>query len=443
MAAINLSLDVDKRMALQDVWASRAHAAMLVACEILLPTDGQAIDRGLAQIAEEIETDCFPYDPALEDIHMNVEARLKTIIGDAAGRLHTARSRNDQVVTDFRIWTREAIDQLDQHITCLMKALVSRSEQEADSPLPGYTHMQVAQPVTLGHHWLAYVEMLSRDRARLADSRQRVNQSPLGAAALAGTGFPIDRHMTSKTLGFDSPMANAMDAVSARDFCLEFIAGVTVMVTHLSRLAEELVLWSSPGFGFVRLADQWSTGSSIMPQKRNPDAAELVRAKASRLSGHLTTLFSILKALPLTYAKDMQDDKALTFDSFDSAVLCLQVMTGMIETLAVNRDAMRTACAQGFITATDFADWLVRELGLPFRKAHEITGKAVAMAEQKNVDLVDLSLENLKTLHSDIHKGIYDVLSVDKAIASRTSYGGTAPVQVRKQVAQWKKVLSS
>ena len=441
MQAINLSLPVDKRLARHDLAASQAHAAMLTACGIISPADGAAITQGLEKMAQEIESGTFPYDEGLEDIHMNVEARLKTLIGAAAGRLHTARSRNDQVATDFRLWTRDALDALDEASAALLATLLRRAEAEAATPMPGFTHLQPAQPVTLGHHLLAYVEMLNRDRGRLHDARQRLNESPLGAAALAGTGFAIDREMSAQALGFARPMGNAMDAVSARDFLLEFMSASAVMMTHLSRLAEELVLWSSPAFGFIQLADAWSTGSSIMPQKRNPDAAELVRAKASQVAAALTALLSILKALPLSYAKDLQDDKPLTFDVFDKTLLSIRVMDGMLGSLQVQRDAMRDACQLGYLTATDLADWLVRELQLPFREAHEITGKAVALAEAKGLELAAVPLQDLQALHAGIHSGVYEVLSLEASLNSRRSYGGTAPAEVKNRIAQWKTEL--
>ena len=441
MQAINLSLPVDKRLARHDLAASQAHAAMLTACGIISTADGAAIAQGLEKIAQEIESGTFPYDEGLEDIHMNVEARLKTLIGAAAGRLHTARSRNDQVATDFRLWTRDALDALDEASAALLATLLRRAEAEAATPMPGFTHLQPAQPVTLGHHLLAYVEMLHRDRGRLHDARQRLNESPLGAAALAGTGFAIDREMSAQALGFARPMGNAMDAVSARDFLLEFMSASAIMMTHLSRLAEELVLWSSPAFGFIQLADAWSTGSSIMPQKRNPDAAELVRAKASQVAAALTALLSILKALPLSYAKDLQDDKPLTFDVFDKTLLSIRVMDGMLGSLQVQRDAMRDACQLGYLTATDLADWLVRELQLPFREAHEITGKAVALAEAKGLELAAVPLKDLQALHAGIHSGVYEVLSLEASLNSRRSYGGTAPAEVKNRIAQWKTEL--
>ena len=441
MQAINLSLPVDKRLARHDLAASQAHAAMLTTCGIISSADGAAIAQGLEKIAQEIESGTFPYDEWLEDIHMNVEARLKTLIGAAAGRLHTARSRNDQVATDFRLWTRDALDALDEASAALLATLLRRAEEEAATPMPGFTHLQPAQPVTLGHHLLAYVEMLHRDRGRLHDARQRLNESPLGAAALAGTGFAIDREMSAQALGFARPMGNAMDAVSARDFLLEFMSASAIMMTHLSRLAEELVLWSSPAFGFIQLADAWSTGSSIMPQKRNPDAAELVRAKASQVAAALTALLSILKALPLSYAKDLQDDKPLTFDVFDKTLLSIRVMDGMLGSLQVQRDAMRDACQLGYLTATDLADWLVRELQLPFREAHEITGKAVALAEAKGLELAAVPLQDLQALHAGIHSGVYEVLSLEASLNSRRSYGGTAPAEVKNRIAQWKTEL--
>ncbi len=432
LAAINASIDVDKRLYAQDIRASLAHADMLQRRKIISPKDGAAIRRGLTRILAEIEAGTFRFQAALEDIHMNVEARLAELIGPAAGRLHTARSRNDQVATDFRLWVRDAIDALDGQIKELQRALIGRAEQHAATIMPGFTHLQPAQPVTFGHHLLAYVEMFGRDRGRFADCRNRTNESPLGAAALAGTSFPIDRALTAAALGFDRPMANSLDAVSARDFALEFLAAAAVASLHLSRLAEELVLWSSPLFGFIRLSDKFTTGSSIMPQKRNPDAAELVRAKAGRLLGSLVGLSVVMKGLPLAYSKDMQEDKERVFAAADALELSLAATTGMIDDLAVDAAAMRAAAARGFSTATDLADWLVRAKGLAFREAHHVTGRAVRLAESKTCGLEDLSLAELQAIDRRIDRGVYSVLGVERSVASRKSLGGTAPDNVRR-----------
>ncbi|WP_290483078.1 argininosuccinate lyase, partial [Hyphomonas sp. UBA3601] len=396
---------------------------------------------GLDTVAEELRNGSFPFRRELEDIHMNVEARLKELIGEPAGRLHTARSRNDQVVTDFRLWTRGALDEAMQLVAGLQSALVSRAGENTETVMPGFTHLQTAQPVTLGHHLLAYAEMLERDRSRLLDCAERLNECPLGSAALAGTGFPIDRDMTAEALGFARPMANSLDAVSARDFALEALAALSIAATHLSRLAEEIVLWTSAQFGFAQLTDAWSTGSSIMPQKRNPDAAELIRAKASLITGLYSSLQGAVKALPLAYAKDLQDDKRLTFEAFDTYNLCVRAMTGMIETIRFKPDNMRAAAAKGFSTATDLADWLVRELGLPFRDAHHVTGQLVAKAEEKACDLSDLTLADMQSVNSEITDAVFDVLTVEASASSRTSYGATSPVRVAEQVAQWKQRL--
>lgn len=443
MEAINASIDVDQRMAREDIAGSRAHAEMLAATGIISDADNKAIQSGLETISEEIDAGTFPFSRALEDIHMNIEARLKDLIGGPAGRLHTARSRNDQVVTDFRLWTRGALTEASEQLEALQKALVAQASVHVETIMPGFTHLQTAQPVTLGHHLLAYVEMISRDRDRLGDALVRGNECPLGAAALAGTGFPIDRHMTADALGFDGPMANSLDAVSARDFALEALAALSIAGTHLSRLAEEIVLWTSAQFAFARLSDAWSTGSSIMPQKRNPDAAELVRAKAGLITSRFMALQSAVKALPLAYAKDLQDDKALTFDAFDTFDLCARAMTGMIETIAFYPDAMRAAAAKGFSTATDLADFLVRELGMPFRDAHHVTGRLVAMAEEGGVDLPDLDLSQMRSVEPRLTDAIYSVLTVEKSAASRTSFGGTAPSEVARQVAEWENRLDS
>jgi argininosuccinate lyase len=393
-------------------------------------------------VLAEIREGKFQFSKALEDIHMNVESRLKDIVGEPAGRLHTARSRNDQVALDFRLWVKSACGMRVEQIGALMKALLAQAGKHADSVMPGFTHLQTAQPVTFGHHMLAYVEMLDRDRGRFGDAIARMNESPLGAAALAGTGFPIDREMTAKALGFDRPMANSMDAVSARDFALEALAAVAICAQHLSRLAEEIVIWSSAQFGFVKLSDAWSTGSSIMPQKRNPDAAELVRAKTGRAIGSLVQLLTIMKGLPLAYSKDMQEDKAATFEAFDALDLSLQAMAGMIATMEANPERMRAAADSGFSTATDLADWLVRELNIPFREAHHITGAAVKAAEAAGVALPHLPLAELQKIEKRITDKVFAVLTVEASVASRQSYGGTAPVRVREQVAAWMKNLS-
>ena len=441
MEEINASLDIDRRMAAEDIAGSRAHADMLAEMGIISEADNEAIQGGLDTVAEELRNGSFPFRRELEDIHMNVEARLKELIGEPAGRLHTARSRNDQVVTDFRLWTRGALDEAMQLVAGLQSALVSRAGENTETVMPGFTHLQTGQPVTLGHHLLAYAEMLERDRSRLLDCAERLNECPLGSAALAGTGFPIDRDMTAEALGFARPMANSLDAVSARDFALEALAALSIAATHLSRLAEEIVLWTSAQFGFAQLTDAWSTGSSIMPQKRNPDAAELIRAKASLITGLYSSLQGAVKALPLAYAKDLQDDKRLTFEAFDTYNLCVRAMTGMIETIRFKPDNMRAAAAKGFSTATDLADWLVRELGLPFRDAHHVTGQLVAKAEEKACDLSDLTLADMQSVNAEITDAVFDVLTVEASASSRTSYGATSPVRVAEQVAQWKQRL--
>ncbi len=441
MEAINASIGFDRRMAAQDIAGSRAHAAMLAACGIITDKDAEAIGEGLLTVLSEIEAGDFPFSTALEDIHMNVEARLKDLIGEPAGRLHTARSRNDQVAVDFRLWVRDQCDAVDQALVALMKALIGQAEAGADWVMPGFTHLQVAQPVTWGHHMMAYVEMFARDRSRFADARSRMNTSPLGAAALAGTSFPIDRHMTAKALGFDRPMANSLDAVADRDFALEFLASASICAMHLSRLAEELVIWSSAQFRFVKMSDKWSTGSSIMPQKRNPDAAELIRAKIGRIFGANVALMTVMKGLPLTYSKDMQEDKEQTFDAADSLMLALAAMSGMVSDMAANVPSLEAAAATGFSTATDLADWLVRELGLPFRDAHHVTGTLVALAEAKGADLPDLTLAEMTSVHAGITEGVFGVLGVQNSVASRVSFGGTAPAQVRLRIADWKEIL--
>ncbi len=441
MEAINASIDFDKRMARQDIEGSRAHAAMLAQQGIITHNDADAIREGLLTVLSEIEAGTFTYSKALEDIHMNVEARLKELVGEPAGRLHTGRSRNDQVALDFKLWVRDQMDAVIVGLEALMKALLVQAEAGADVVMPGFTHLQVAQPVTWGHHMMAYVEMFARDRSRMQDARVRMNESPLGAAALAGTGFPIDRYMTASALGFDRPSANSLDAVSDRDFALEFLSASSICATHLSRFAEELVIWSSAQFKFVTLSDRFSTGSSIMPQKKNPDAAELIRAKVGRINGSLVALLTIMKGLPLAYSKDMQEDKEQVFDAADSLMLALAAMTGMVGDMAANKDSLEVAAATGFSTATDLADWLVRELGMPFRDAHHVTGALVKMAEDGGIDLPDLTLDQMQSVCTDITDDVFGVLGVHNSVASRLSYGGTAPKRVREQVARWMKEI--
>ncbi|MDP1027904.1 argininosuccinate lyase [Sphingomonas sp. KR1UV-12] len=435
MREINASLPFDKRMWRQDIAGSRAHVAMLGAQGIVAPADADAIAAGLGTVATGYEADGVPDDLSLEDIHMLTEARLAAAIGPVAGRLHTARSRNDQVATDFRLWVRDAIDQVLAALDAFRTALLVRAEEHADAVMPGFTHLQSAQPVTLGHHLMAYVEMIGRDVSRFRDARARMNLCPLGSAALAGTGFPIDRHATAAALGFDGPTRNSLDAVSDRDFAIDYLAAAAQCSLHLSRLAEEFVLWASQPFGFVSLSDQWSTGSSIMPQKRNPDAAELVRGHSGRITGCLVSLMVTMKGLPLAYSKDMQDDKPPVFECHDLLGLSIAAMTGMVESATFRTDRMRGLAESGFATATDLADWLVREAGLPFREAHHVTGRAVARAEALGVGLDRLSLDDLQAIHPAITAGIYDVLSVDASVSSRTSFGGTAPANVRAAVA--------
>ena len=442
MEAINASIGFDQRLATQDIEGSRAHAAMLAATGIVSDSDVDAIRKGLLTVLSEIEAGQFQFSTALEDIHMNVEARLKEIIGEPAGRLHTARSRNDQVATDFRLWVRAQCDAAIAGLEALMRALLAQAEAGADWVMPGFTHLQTAQPVTWGHHMMAYVEMLARDRGRFIDARARMNESPLGAAALAGTSFPIDRHMTASALGFDRPMANSLDAVSDRDFALEFLAAASICAMHLSRFAEELVIWSSAQFRFVRLSDRFTTGSSIMPQKKNPDAAELIRAKIGRIFGANVALMMVMKGLPLAYSKDMQEDKEQVFDAADNLMLALAAMDGMVRDMTANREALERAAGSGFSTATDLADWLVRVLGLPFRDAHHVTGSLVAMAEGAGVDLPDLTLAQMQSVHAGITQDVFAVLGVHNSVASRMSYGGTAPAQVRAQIARWKEMLA-
>jgi len=430
MRRINASIDFDKRLYAEDIAGSQVHCRMLVAQNILSPEDGAAICAGLEQIRSEIEAGDFVFSTAREDIHMNIEARLAELIGPAAGRLHTARSRNDQVATDLRLWLRAAIDRLDVAMRDLQQALIERAEAETATVMPGYTHLQIAQPVTLGHHLLAYVEMVGRDRGRLADCRRRLNESPLGAAALGGTSFPIDRHATAAALGFDRPAANSLDAVSDRDFAMEFLAAAAIIGVHLSRFAEEIVIWSSDKFGFVALSDAFTTGSSIMPQKRNPDAAELIRAKTGRLNGSLMALLTVMKALPLAYGKDMQEDKVPVFEAVDALALCLGATTGMVRDMEPDRERLRSSAEQGFAMATDLADWLVRVARLPFRQAHHATGVIVRRAEALGCSLAELPLAELQAAEPAITAAVYDVLTADHSVASRTSFGGTAPTRV-------------
>jgi len=442
MQAINVSIGFDKRLATQDLAGSRAHAAMLVDVGVISKEDGAAIQQGLQTIEAEIAAGTFPFREEFEDIHFNVEKRLTELIGAAAGRLHTARSRNDQVALDVRLWVREACDRTVAQLHALQRALLAKAEANADTLMPGFTHLQPAQPVTFGHHLMAYVEMFGRDAARFSDARARMNESPLGAAALAGSPFPIDRHATAKALGFDGPTHNSLDSVAARDFALEALAAAAIAATHLSRLAEEIVIWVTPQFGFVALSDAFTTGSSIMPQKKNPDAAELVRAKVGRVLGALTGLMVVMKGLPLTYSKDMQEDKEQIFAGFDALELSLAAMAGMVDDLTPNRERMAAAAGSGYSTATDLADWLVRETGLPFREAHHITGAAVKRAEELGLDLADVSLAELQKLDAKITDAVYQVLTPAASVASRTSYGGAAPSEVRKQIARWKEALA-
>jgi argininosuccinate lyase len=442
MQEINASIGFDQRLWRQDIEGSLAHAAMLTHVGILSEEDGAAIREGLHSIAAEIEQGKFVFDPALEDIHTNIEARLIARIGEAGRRLHTARSRNDQVATDLRLWLRDAIDGLDRQLVLLMRALADRALEYAADPMPGFTHLQPAQPVTFGHHLLAYVEMLSRDRGRFADCRNRLNECPLGAAALAGTAFPIDRAMTAASLGFSRPCANSLDAVSDRDFALEFLAAAAILASHLSRFAEEIVLWTSPGFGFIRLSDAFTTGSSIMPQKRNPDAAELVRAKTGRIGGAFVSLLTVLKGLPLAYGKDLQEDKEPIFDTAEALSLSLAAMAGMVRDLTPDLARMRAMAGEGFSTATDLADWLVRRLGLPFRTAHHVTGRLVAKAEARGVSLAELTLAEMQGEEPRITEAIYDVLAVAASVASRTSEGGTAPANVTRAAEHWRQALA-
>ncbi len=439
MEQINASIDFDKRLYAHDIAGSIAHARMLAATGIITEAERDAIIAGLERIRDSIEKGAFAFSRALEDIHLNIEARLTEMIGEPGRKLHTARSRNDQVATDFRLWVRDAVDRVDALLRALQAVLIDRAEEHAATVMPGFTHLQAAQPVTFGHHLLAYVEMLGRDRSRFADARRRMNECPLGAAALAGTGFPIDRETTARELGFDRPAANSIDAVSDRDFALDYLASAAICAVHLSRFAEELVLWSTPQFGFVRMAEAFTSGSSIMPQKRNPDAAELVRAKSGRVIGHLNGLLVVLKGLPLAYSKDMQEDKEGVFDAADTLELCLAAMAEMVRGMTVFPERMREAAGVGYTTATDLADWLVREKGVPFRDAHAIAARAVALAESRGCGLEDLAIEDLRGIDPRLEEGALDVLSVEKSVASRRSFGGTAPERVREAIAAARK----
>ena len=443
MEEINASIGFDQKLFAQDIAGSRAHVAMLAATGIVTAPDAAAIDAGLEQVLREIEAGSFNFSRALEDVHMNVESRLAAIIGPVAGRLHTARSRNDQVAVDFRLWVRDAIDGLDAQLADLQLALATRAVDHAATIMPGFTHLQPAQPVTLGHHLMAYVEMFARDRGRFADARKRMNESPLGAAALAGTSFPIDRHMTAKALGFDRPTANSLDSVSDRDFALEALSAGAICATHLSRFAEELVLWTGPFFGFVSLSDKFSTGSSIMPQKRNPDAAELVRGKTGRMIGALTALLVVMKGLPLAYSKDMQEDKEGTFDALQSLSLCLAATAGMVRDMTPDAARMKALAGAGYATATDLADWLVQKLDMPFREAHHVTGKLVALASARKIGLEDLTLADMQGVEPRIVQSVFGVLGVENSVASRLSHGGTAPANVRAQAQRWLEILGA
>nr|WP_309139436.1 argininosuccinate lyase [Siccirubricoccus sp. G192] len=442
MRAINASIGFDRKLWRQDIQGSLAHAAMLRHVGIISAEDEAAIKSGLDSIAARIEAGEFPWDEGLEDIHMNIEARLTEGIGEAGKRLHTGRSRNDQVALDLRLWVRDAIDGLTGQVEDVMRALVARAEEHADTVMPGFTHLQPAQPVTFGHHLLAYVEMLSRDRGRLLDCRARLNESPLGAAALAGTGFPIDRHRTAQALGFAGPTRNSLDSVASRDFAAEFLFACAMCGTHLSRFAEEVVIWTNPYFGFVKLSDAFTTGSSIMPQKRNPDAAELVRGKTGRMNGALVGLLTVMKGLALTYFKDMQEDKEGVFDAAESLTLCLAAMAGMVRDMRPDAARLKAAAGAGFSTATDLADWLVRELRMPFRDAHHVTGRLVAAAEARGCDLAGLPLAKMQAVEPRITQAVFGVLTVEASVASRTSYGGTAPENVRRMAAEWRERLA-
>ncbi|MDA4845813.1 argininosuccinate lyase [Hoeflea poritis] len=438
MEEINASIDFDRKLYAQDIAGSLAHADMLADTGIISADDRDKIVDGLNTILSEIEAGTFEFSRRLEDIHMNIEARLAELIGAAAGRLHTARSRNDQVALDFRLWVSAQLENTETALTRLIGVLLERAEEHADTVMPGFTHLQTAQPVTFGHHCMAYVEMFGRDRSRVRDALTRLDECPLGAAALAGTGFAINRQQTAEALGFSAPTRNSIDTVSDRDFALEFLGLAAICGTHLSRLAEEIVIWSTPQFGFVRLSDAFSTGSSIMPQKKNPDAAELVRAKTGRINGALIALLTVMKGLPLAYSKDMQEDKEQVFDAAETLELALAAMTGMVGDMQISAQAMKAAAGAGYSTATDLADWLVREAGLPFRDAHHVTGKAVALAEEKGCGLADLPLEDIQKINGAITESVFDVLSVDASVASRTSFGGTAPANVREQINWWR-----
>ncbi len=442
MEAINASIDFDKKLYAQDIRGSVSHSEMLAETGIISTGDQQKIAHGLNTILREIEDGRFTFSTRLEDIHMNIEARLAELIGPTADRLHTARSRNDQVAVDFRLWVKEELHHVAKALESLIATILERAEQNVSTIMPGFTHLQTAQPVTFGHHCMAYVEMFARDLSRVRDAIERMDESPLGAAALAGTSFPIDRFQTAKALGFREPTRNSLDSVSDRDYVLEFLSVAAICATHLSRLAEEIVIWSTPQFDFVRLSDSFSTGSSIMPQKKNPDAAELVRAKTGRVNGHLIGQLTVMKGLPLTYSKDMQEDKEAAFDAAETLDLTLAAMTGMVGDMTVNKQAMKKAAGSGYSTATDLADWLVRSLSMPFREAHRIAGRAVVLAEGKKIELQKLSLEDFKSIHDSITEDIFSVLSVQNSVKSRTSFGGTAPAEVRKQVSYWKKRLT-
>ncbi len=437
MQAINVSIGFDAKLWAEDIAGSRAHAAMLAAREIISAEDAAMIDAGLTAIAEEIQTGNFSFSDDLEDIHTNIEVRLTKLIGEPARKLHTARSRNDQVATDFRLWVRDAIDRVSAQIKDLMLALATRAAEHSGSVMPGFTHLQTAQPVTFGHHLLAYVEMLNRDDGRLADARARLNECPLGAAALAGTSFPIDRSQTATALGFDRPTANSLDSVSDRDFALEYLSALAILAMHLSRFAEEIIIWCSAPYRLIALSDAFTTGSSIMPQKRNPDAAELTRAKTGRITGALMGLLTVMKGLPMAYAKDMQEDKEPVFDATDAITLCLAATAGMVRDMTADTGRMAALAGSGFSTATDLADWLVRVLGMPFRDAHHVTGQIVSLAEQKGVDLAGLALKDMQAIEPRITAQIFDVLTVQASVSSRISYGGTAPVNVAKAAAKW------
>ena len=441
MEDINVSIDVDRHLYAQDIAASKAHAAMLAAQGIITASDAKNIGKGLDTILSEITKGAFEFKRALEDIHMNVESRLGELIGPAAGRLHTARSRNDQVATDFRLYVRDTIDDIDAALAAYQHALASRALDHAGTVMPGFTHLQTAQPVTFGHHLLAYVEMAGRDRGRFADARKRLNESPLGAAALAGTSFPIDRHATAEALGFERPMANSLDAVSDRDFVLETLSAASICAVHLSRFAEEIVIWTSPLVGLIKLSDKFTTGSSIMPQKRNPDAAELVRAKTGRVIGALTALLIVMKGLPLAYQKDMQEDKQGAMEAFEALSLAIRAMTGMVEDLVPDEAKMKAAAGEGYATATDLADWLVRTLKMPFRDAHHVTGRIVGLASSKGVALHELPLAAMQEVEPKITADALKVLSVESSVKSRTSFGGTAPKNVMAQAKAWAKRL--